>query len=47
MDAIRVAGYEVDTALWAGPNDELVAVAASCSHAPNCTIRPMPKPEWP
>ncbi|MFJ3834426.1 glycine-rich domain-containing protein [Streptomyces sp. NPDC090054] len=46
-DAIRAAGYEPDHQLWAGPEDDLVSVAAKCQHAPSCTIRPMPKPEWP
>ncbi|MFJ1865563.1 hypothetical protein ACIOD1_13110 [Streptomyces sp. NPDC088097] len=46
-EAIRAAGYEPDPQLWAGPEDDLVSVSAKCQHAPNCAIRPMPKPEWP
>ncbi|MFE3762256.1 hypothetical protein ACFXPI_10885 [Streptomyces sp. NPDC059104] len=47
LDAIRAAGYEPRLQLWAGPEDDLVSVSANCQHAPNCTIRPMPKPEPP
>ncbi|MGW3441686.1 glycine-rich domain-containing protein [Streptomyces bacillaris] len=46
--AITSLGYLPDAKLWGEPSDEtLVAVAARCQHAPECTIRPMPKPEWP
>ncbi|WP_258312351.1 hypothetical protein ACQ9ZG_10375 [Streptomyces araujoniae] len=46
--AITSLGYVPDAKLWGEPSDEtLVAVAARCQHAPECTIRPMPKPEWP
>ncbi|MFJ4826371.1 glycine-rich domain-containing protein [Streptomyces bacillaris] len=46
--AITDLGYVPDAELWGAPSDEtLVAVAARCQHAPECTIRPMPKPEWP
>ncbi|WP_145499296.1 hypothetical protein [Streptomyces sp. CFMR 7] len=46
--AITGLGYVPDAELWGDPSDEtLVAVAARCQHAPECTIRPMPKPEWP
>ncbi|KQV05639.1 hypothetical protein ASE03_07590 [Kitasatospora sp. Root187] len=45
---IRAAGFEVDAELWRAPDDSsLVSVAANCQHAPECTIRPMPKPEKP
>lgn len=45
---IRAAGFDEDAELWRPPSDELlIAVAANCQHAPECTIRPMPKPEWP
>lgn len=41
-------GFTADDELW-GPPDEktFVSIAAKCQHAPECTIRPMPKPEWP
>ncbi|WP_411078899.1 glycine-rich domain-containing protein [Streptomyces sp. cmx-18-6] len=46
--AITDLGYVPDVELWGDPSDEtLAAVAAQCQHAPECTIRPMPKPEWP
>ncbi|WP_406342279.1 glycine-rich domain-containing protein [Streptomyces sp. NBC_00648] len=41
------AGAAVEADLWRGPDDELVDVTAKCQHAPDCAIRPMPKPEWP
>ncbi|MET9517052.1 hypothetical protein [Streptomyces sp. NPDC002994] len=45
---IEQAGFAVDEELWRPPTDDLlVSVAAKCQHAPSCTIRPMPKPEWP
>ncbi|WP_370419561.1 hypothetical protein AB8O64_14585 [Streptomyces sp. QH1-20] len=44
---IEEAGFSVDAELWHAPNDELVSVAANCQHAPECAIRPMPKPEPP
>ncbi|MEV7599846.1 hypothetical protein AB0O91_20930 [Kitasatospora sp. NPDC089797] len=48
QDAIREAGFEVDPELWRPPTDDaLVSVAANCQHAPNCTIKPMKKPEKP
>lgn len=48
QDAIRAQGFDVDPELWRAPTDDsLVSVAANCQHAPNCTIRPMPKPEKP
>ncbi|MET8297383.1 hypothetical protein ABZW02_25495 [Streptomyces sp. NPDC005180] len=45
MAAIEAAGYPVDLELWRGPNNGVVEVAASCQHAPNCTIQPMPTPQ--
>ncbi|MEU8886756.1 hypothetical protein [Streptomyces sp. NPDC048442] len=46
--AIASLGFNVDGELWSAPTDDLlVSVAAQCQHAPSCTIRPMPKPEWP
>jgi len=47
MAAIEQAGSAVEGALWAGPADERIPVAAKCQHAPSCAIKPMPKPEWP
>lgn len=44
---IEEAGFSVDAELWHGPSDERVPVAANCQHAPECAIRPMPKPEPP
>ncbi|SDT11652.1 hypothetical protein SAMN05216371_1324 [Streptomyces sp. TLI_053] len=32
MDAIRGAGYDVDTALWKPPTDRSIPVAAGCEH---------------
>jgi hypothetical protein len=47
-ETIAELGWEADPELWGPPSDEtLVSVAAKCQHAPECTIRPMPKPEWP
>ncbi|MBW1598255.1 hypothetical protein HPT28_14670 [Streptomyces sp. JJ38] len=47
-EKIAAAGYEVDAELWGHPTEGvLVSVAAKCQHAPSCTIRPMPKPDWP
>ncbi|MFJ6723379.1 MULTISPECIES: hypothetical protein [unclassified Streptomyces] len=47
-EAIAALGWEADPELWGPPSDEtLVSVAAKCQHAPECTIRPMPKPEPP
>ncbi|WP_431780564.1 hypothetical protein [Streptomyces chumphonensis] len=47
-EKIAEAGYDVDAELWGHPTENvLVSVAANCQHAPSCTIRPMPKPEWP
>ncbi|TXJ73308.1 hypothetical protein E2C11_29595 [Streptomyces lavendulae] len=47
-EKIGALGWEADPELWGPPADEtLVSVAAKCQHAPECTIRPMPKPEWP
>ncbi|MEU0652644.1 hypothetical protein ABZ485_10420 [Streptomyces albogriseolus] len=47
-EAIAALGWEADPELWGPPSDEtLVPVAAKCQHAPECTIRPMPKPEPP
>lgn len=47
-ELIAAAGFEVDEELWRAPTDDLlVSVAANCQHAPECTIRPMPKPEPP
>lgn len=48
QETIRKADYDPDPQLWGPPTDTLlVSVAAKCQHAPDCTIRPMPKPEWP
>ncbi|MFE4520380.1 glycine-rich domain-containing protein [Kitasatospora sp. NPDC056783] len=48
QEAIRSVGFEVDVDLWCAPTDNtLVSVAANCQHAPNCSIRPMKKPEKP
>ncbi|WP_433547583.1 glycine-rich domain-containing protein [Streptomyces sp. CA-294286] len=47
-ETIDALGFDLDAELWAPPTDDLlVSVAAKCQHAPSCTIRPMPKPEWP
>lgn len=47
-EAIAALGWEADPELWGPPSDErLASVAAKCQHAPDCTIRPMPKPEPP
>lgn len=47
-ETIAELGWDADPELWGPPSDEtLVSVAAKCQHAPECTIRPMPKPEWP
>ncbi|MEU2441162.1 hypothetical protein ABZ595_33990 [Streptomyces rubradiris] len=47
-EKIAELGWEADPELWGPPEDEtLVSVAVKCQHAPSCTIRPMPKPEWP
>lgn len=47
-ETIAALGWEADPELWGPPADEtLVSVAARCQHAPECTIRPMPKPEPP
>lgn len=47
-EAVAALGWEADPELWGPPSDEtLVSVAAKCQHAPECTIRPMPKPEPP
>lgn len=47
-EKITEFGWEPDPELWGPPSNEtLVPVAAKCQHAPECTIRPMPKPEWP
>lgn len=40
---IEEAGFPVDAELWHGPSDERVPVAASCQHAPECAIQPIPK----
>jgi hypothetical protein len=45
--AIARAGYETDPALWRSPADRTVGVAASCQHAPECAILPMPTPRDP
>ncbi|MFH8930909.1 glycine-rich domain-containing protein [Streptomyces pristinaespiralis] len=48
QELIARAGFDVDPDLWGPPGEGLVAsVSAKCQHAPNCAIRPMPKPEWP
>ncbi|TGB08330.1 hypothetical protein [Streptomyces sp. MZ04] len=45
---IGECGYAADPELWGPPTDTLlVAVAAKCQHAPECTIRPMPTPQPP
>ncbi|WP_326493785.1 hypothetical protein [Streptomyces sp. EMB24] len=47
-EAIAALGWEADPELWGPPPDErLASVAGKCQHAPDCTIRPMPKPEPP
>ncbi|MBD9734151.1 hypothetical protein IGX29_20525 [Streptomyces sp. H28] len=47
-EKIAELGWEADPELWGPPSNEtLVSVAAKCQHAPECTIRPMPKPEPP
>ncbi|MFC8711210.1 glycine-rich domain-containing protein [Streptomyces sp. NPDC057197] len=47
-EKITEFGWGPDPELWGPPSNEtLVSVAAKCQHAPECTIRPMPKPEWP
>lgn len=47
-EKIAELGWEPDAELWGPPSDEtLVSVAAKCQHAPECTIRPMPRPEPP
>ncbi|MFJ7100206.1 glycine-rich domain-containing protein [Streptomyces albogriseolus] len=47
-ETIAALGWEADPELWGPPSNEtLVSVAAKCQHAPDCTIRPMPKPEPP
>ncbi|UYQ63077.1 glycine-rich domain-containing protein [Streptomyces peucetius] len=47
-ELIARAGFDVDSELWGAPDEKLlVSVSANCQHAPNCSIRPMPKPEWP
>lgn len=47
-ETIAVLGWEADPELLGPPSDETrVSVAAKCQHAPECTIRPMPKPEPP
>lgn len=47
-EKIGELGWTADAELWGPPSDEtLVSVAAKCQHAPECTIRPMPKPEPP
>ncbi|UGY91188.1 hypothetical protein [Streptomyces gobiensis] len=46
-EAIRRAGFEVDSELWRAPTDGGIAVAANCQHAPECAIRPMPTPQPP
>ncbi|MDG9703838.1 hypothetical protein [Streptomyces sp. DH37] len=47
-ERIRACGYVPDPELWGHPTEAvLVQVAANCQHAPSCSIRPMPKPEWP
>ncbi|WP_031085179.1 glycine-rich domain-containing protein [Streptomyces sp. NRRL WC-3549] len=47
-ETIAALGYEADSELWGPPSNEtLVAVAAKCQHAPECTIviTPRPKPK--
>lgn len=44
---IERAGYNVDPDLWTAPTDDGITVAANCQHAPECAIRPMPRPENP
>ncbi|MYU04385.1 hypothetical protein GTY81_10895 [Streptomyces sp. SID8366] len=47
-EKITALGWVADPELWGPPSGEtLVSVAAKCQHAPECTIKPMPKPEWP
>jgi hypothetical protein len=47
-EKIAELGWEADPELWGPPSDEtLVSVAATCQHAPECTIRPMPTPQPP
>lgn len=45
MTAIQAAGFSVDRDLWFAPDAGLIEVSAKCQHAPNCTIKPGPKPE--
>ncbi|MBT2510015.1 hypothetical protein J7I98_29965 [Streptomyces sp. ISL-98] len=46
MAAIETARFSVDRELWVAPPDvTLIEVSANCQHAPNCTIKPGPKPE--
>ncbi|MFK8846296.1 glycine-rich domain-containing protein [Streptomyces sp. Ac-502] len=50
QDAIRAAGYDVDSDLWGPPaGTELVTVAARCQHSPpdGGPIKPMPAPRPP
>ncbi|MFG3113351.1 glycine-rich domain-containing protein [Streptomyces sp. NPDC048197] len=43
---IEEAGYSVDLDLWGPPDDDLVAVAASCQHSDDSgPIVPIPKPK--
>jgi hypothetical protein len=47
-ELIARAGFDIDPDLWGPPGEGFPAsVSAKCQHAPNCAIRPMPKPEWP
>jgi hypothetical protein len=47
-DAIRRAGFTVDEALWAGPTDGNISVAAQCQHSPpECAIEPQKEPKHP
>ncbi|MFJ9031938.1 hypothetical protein ACIRQP_26135 [Streptomyces sp. NPDC102274] len=34
QDAIRAAGYTPEAALWAGPSNGTIPIAASCEHSP-------------
>ena len=47
LTAIRSAGYEPDAALWAGPDEQLVAVGATTWHTPfpEPPIEPRPRPK--
>lgn len=48
IDLIRQTGYTVDLELWAGPEDNRIAVAAKCKHSDDSgpiILIPKPKPK--